>query len=194
MNKEQCSACKTTTPSSLGVLLQIKEDAQYLCFNCYNDMMAEHLGIDFENIIFSPVTLKDTDNAEHTFHFHTRLIGYQVIIEAKEPLNNDKQGYEFAVLGDAEEDDLFDLFKTLFERIRRTLRKKHIQPCQIKKYRITDQDTTRGYITGNREGDRERPLLVIDGKEIEWHEFGQMLSTYEGFNFKLDIFDKTEEK
>jgi hypothetical protein len=37
-------------------------------------------------------------------------------------------------------------------------------------------------------------MLVIDGKEIEWIEFGKMLSTYEGFNFKLDIFDKTEEK
>ena len=156
-------------------------------------MMAEHFGIGFENITFNPITLKDSDEVEHSFNFQTRLIGYQVIIEAKEQLSNDDEGYHFSVLGDAD-DDLFDLFKVLFERMRRALRKKHIQPCQINKYRITDQDTARGYIMGNREGDRGRPLLVIDGKEIEWHEFGRMLSTYEGFNFKLEIFDKTEEK
>jgi len=32
---------------------------------------------------------------------------------------------------------------------------------------------------------------VIDGKGIDWYELGRMLSAYEGFNFKLDIFDKT---
>ena len=158
-------------------------------------MIAEHLGIDFENVTFSPVTLKDTDNAEHTFHFQTRLIGYQVIVEAKEHLDNDdKQGYEFAVLGDVEEEDLFDLFKTLFERIRRALSKKHIEPADLTKYIMTSQDTARGYITSGNDGPNENPLLVIDGKEIEWHEFGKMLSIYEGFNFKLEIFDKTEEK
>ena len=37
------------------------------------------------------------------------------------------------------------------------------------------------------------PLIVIDGKEIRWDEFGRMLMTYEGFNFKLEIFDRSEE-
>ena len=42
--------------------------------------------------------------------------------------------------------------------------------------------------------DYERLLLiVIDGKEISWIEFGQMLMTYEGFNFKLEIFDRSDE-
>jgi len=66
----------------------------------------------------------------------------------------------------SEEDDLFDFFKTLFERIRRTLRQKHIEPCQLNNYRITDQDTVRGHITCDREESERRPLLVIDGKEI----------------------------
>jgi len=37
------------------------------------------------------------------------------------------------------------------------------------------------------------PLLVVDGREVSWHEFGRMLMTYEGWNFKLDIFDSNEE-
>ena len=155
--------------------------------------MAEQFGLDFQNVSLSPITLKDTDNLAHTFFFQTRLIGYQVIIEARENLNDDKQGYEFSVLGNVE-DDLFDVFKILFEKIKRALTQKHIEPCHLIDYKITSQDTVRGYITCNNEGDRERPLLVIDGKEIDWHTFGEMLSSYEGFNFELDIFDKTEER
>jgi hypothetical protein len=35
--------------------------------------------------------------------------------------------------------------------------------------------------------------ITRDGKEISWRQFGQMLMTYEGFNFKLEIFDKSDE-
>jgi len=193
MNKEQCTACKKTTQSAAGIFVKIKQDYQFLCINCYNDMMAECLGIEFDNVSFNPITLKDTDEIEHTFIFQARLIGYQVIIEAKEQLDDDSQAYQFSVLGDVD-DDLFDLFKVLFERMRRALSQKHIEPCDLTPYRITDQDIVRGYISSGNEGDIGIPMVVIDGKEIEWHEFGRMLSSYEGFNFKLEIFDKTEEK
>jgi hypothetical protein len=142
MNTEQCSACKNTTPSSTGVFVQIKQDYHFYCLNCYNDKMAEQLGLDFQNISLSPVTLKDTDNLPHTFFFQTRLLGYKVIIETKEHLNDDKQVYEFSVLGNVD-DDLFDLFKILFEKIRRALSQKHIEPCHINQYRMTHPDTVR---------------------------------------------------
>jgi hypothetical protein len=41
--------------------------------------------------------------------------------------------------------------------------------------------------------DGRLPLLVIDGREITWEEFGRMLMTFEGFQFKLNIGDKSEE-
>jgi hypothetical protein len=34
---------------------------------------------------------------------------------------------------------------------------------------------------------------VIDGKELSWEEFGRMLMTYEGFQFKLAILDRSDE-
>lgn len=40
----------------------------------------------------------------------------------------------------------------------------------------------------------EVPCLVIDGKELSWHEFGRMLMAYEGFHFKLEIFEGDEER
>ena len=37
------------------------------------------------------------------------------------------------------------------------------------------------------------PLVVIDGREISWEQFGRMLMTFEGWQFKLQIFDRSEE-
>lgn len=195
MNSKKCAACGKTVQPHDGVYVTRKEDLQYFCSNCYNDMIAQYLGVVFENPSFDPVTLKDTDDINHTFHFRTRLLGDQVIVDALELLDDGKQGYEFSILGDAEE-DMFGLFKRLFERIKRSMNRKHIEPDDITGYRITMQDTVRGYITSDIDADdfAIHPVLVIDGKEISWRQFGRMLSTFDGFNFKLEIFDKTEEK
>jgi hypothetical protein len=37
------------------------------------------------------------------------------------------------------------------------------------------------------------PMLVIDGRDVSWEEFGQMLTTFEGFQFKLEIVDKSDD-
>nr|WP_281355946.1 hypothetical protein [Azoarcus taiwanensis] len=37
------------------------------------------------------------------------------------------------------------------------------------------------------------PLLVIDGREISWDEFGRMLMAFEGWQFKLDMVDRSDE-
>ena len=193
MNREKCTACSDMIQPFDGVFVQIEKEYQLLCLRCYNDMIAERFGVEFDNPSFDPISLKDSAGMNHTFLFRTRLLGDQVIIDAIERLNDDKQGYEFSVIGDVDE-DLFDLFKALFERIKRALSKKHIEPDAITPYRITQQDTVRGYITSDIDAFTDDPLLVIDGKEIRWNEFGKMLSTFEGFNFKLEIFYKTEEK
>ena len=37
------------------------------------------------------------------------------------------------------------------------------------------------------------PLLIIDGREITWDELGRMLMSFEGWQFKLTVADKSEE-
>jgi hypothetical protein len=37
------------------------------------------------------------------------------------------------------------------------------------------------------------PLLVIDGREVSWEDFGQMLMTFEGWQFRLEIGDRSDE-
>jgi len=37
------------------------------------------------------------------------------------------------------------------------------------------------------------PMLVIDGREVSWEQFGEMLMTFEGFQFKLQIVDSSDD-
>jgi hypothetical protein len=37
------------------------------------------------------------------------------------------------------------------------------------------------------------PLLVIDGQEVSWEKFGRMVMGFEGWQFKFEIRDRSEE-
>jgi hypothetical protein len=55
-------------------------------------------------------------------------------------------------------------------------------------WQISEKDVIRSGISSdleNNENYGHPPLIVIDGKEITWGDFGRMLKAYEGFNFKL---------
>jgi hypothetical protein len=116
-----------------------------------------------------------------------------VHIQALEIRNSEPKGYEFSVYG-AAEDDLFALFASLVERMRRGLEQRHIEPGDLTRYRITDEGIVCGHITWDDDTDGEFPCLVIDGKELSWREFGRMLMTYEGFHFKLEVFEGAEQR
>lgn len=52
-------------------------------------------------------------------------------------------------------------------------------------------------IVGRFEYDEEKesiPMVVIDGKALSWEELGIMLDTFEGFQFKLKIYDMKDDK
>jgi hypothetical protein len=37
------------------------------------------------------------------------------------------------------------------------------------------------------------PCLVIDGQEVSWEQFGRMVMTYEGWQFRMEFIDRSEE-
>jgi hypothetical protein len=37
------------------------------------------------------------------------------------------------------------------------------------------------------------PVLVIDGRDVSWEELGRMLMTFEGWQFRMVIRDRSEE-
>jgi hypothetical protein len=99
-------------------------------------------------------------------------------------------GYQFQIIGEPEE-DLLVLLGRLIENIRRGLSRKHLKKD---KYGVQMADRiVCGKIGWDDAQDGSVPLLNIDGREIAWEEFGRMLMTFEGWQFKLEIRDKSEE-
>ena len=152
--------------------------------------MAHQLGLDYEHVAFDPLTIRDLDGKPHTFQFRSHIFGDQLSLEALEV--GREEGYEFSVIADAEQ-DLFVTFQTLFERIRRELGRRHIEPDGAG-YRITQDGVVRGQLNDDPDSFEQMPLLIIDGKPITWEALGRMVAANAGFRFKLEIFDRSEEK
>jgi hypothetical protein len=95
------------------------------------------------------------------------------------------------VIGDSE-DDLFALLGRLIEKIRRALAVKYIVDDEHSGQQIADQ-TVLGRIEWDEEQDGRLPLVVVDGREYTWDEFGEMLMTFEGSPFRLEIRDPSDE-
>jgi hypothetical protein len=101
---------------------------------------------------------------------------------ARERLPEGRDGYEFSVLGDFEA-DVWDLFKLLYERIRRGLAIRHVERGELG-WRITDPRRLVGRIVWDQERGGEVPLLVIDGRPFTWDQVGRMLTAFEGFTLR----------
>ena len=142
------------------------------------------------------IILKDIEEFEHEFHFTIRHLGDRLGIDAFEIKDGHRGGYEFSLIGDIDK-EIFDSFGKLFERMRRGLNRNHLEwDGAINSWQISNDDIVRARISSDLESDDYNghpPLIVIDGKEIRWDEFERMLMTYEGFHFKLEIFDRSEE-
>ncbi|WP_422662544.1 DUF7713 domain-containing protein [Pseudobacteroides sp.] len=53
------------------------------------------------------------------------------------------------------------------------------------------KDEIVGRIEWHSKGDET--VLIIDGKQYTIHEFAEILGSREGFNFKMQIFDPTDD-
>jgi len=188
----KCTVCQSNVPDYDGVFLTIEGRSRFHCNRCYNRKLAEMAQLQFDHPDFQPVTLKDSDGKPHQFQFITRLLPHGISIQALEIQKGGPQGYQFHVVGPLD-GDVLAIFGQLFERIRNSLAQKHIEKTSYG-LSITDNDVVRGRIEWDDDTDGKIPLLIIDGKPIKWEQLGRMLMTYEGFNFKLEIFDSSESR
>ncbi|NLK53196.1 MAG: hypothetical protein GX295_12260 [Syntrophomonadaceae bacterium] len=159
------------------------------CTDCHNRVVSKFLGIDFEHVSFEPVQIKDSYGKKHTFYFETELVPTGRSIEAYERLKVDKGGYKFSILGDFDCDPRV-LYSQLLQRIRKALKQKHLEKNDWDKS-FSLSDIVRGRIGYDHELDG--PLILIDGKSFSLDDFGRMLMTFEGFQFRLEFIDLTEE-
>ncbi|HXW08393.1 MAG TPA: hypothetical protein VD833_24390 [Vicinamibacterales bacterium] len=148
------------------------------------------MGVDFDNTPLQPVTIRDVEGVEHAFEFRSMLVGTGHALYARERVPEGQEGYEFSVLGDFDA-DVWDLFKELYDRIRRALAVRHVERGELG-WRITDECHLAGRITWDPERAGEVPLLVIDGRPFTWDQVGRMLMSFEGFTLRAFVSDSIE--
>ncbi len=196
MKSIPCERCGKLAPrhdlthftTAAGVLL--------LCTQCFNADVAQRAGImDFDNHPLDPVSITAADGVIHEFHFQTRLLGAMVTLEAYEIKGGEPSGYQFQLIGEPGEDRFVQLGR-LVERIRSTLATNYLEDG---KYGLQIKDMeVKGKIEADMSDEADvfgprLPMLVIDGRDVSWDEFGKMLMTFEGFQFKLEIVDKSDD-
>ena len=191
-NTAVCEACGTAVPSydvvSYG---SIERGYRELCTRCFNAEVASLLGLErFEHVQLQPIVMTDCAGEQHEFHFGIRLLGDVMALEAFELKAGVPGGYRFELLGEPDDDPLL-LVGNLIERMRRSLSVRYLERCEDGA-RIADR-TVCGRIEWDASRDGRVPLLVIDGQDVSWNEFGRMLMSFEGWQFRVAIRDRSEE-
>ena len=191
-----CERCGTLVPRHDLTHFTTETGASVLCTLCFNADVAQRSGIDdFDNHPLDPVLITAADGVIHEFHLRTRLLGAIVTLEAYELKDHAPSGYQFQLVGEPDEDRFVQLGR-LVERIRRTLATTYLEDgrdgLQIKDMEV------KGTIEADLSDEADvmgssAPMLVIDGRDVSWEEFGRMLMTFEGFQFKLEIVDKSDD-
>jgi hypothetical protein len=190
MAHERCKQCGNQTPP-WDTIHCGSGDGSYelLCTLCFNARIAESTGfIGFENVRLDPIRMIDCQGESHQFHFQLRLLGDRIALDAFELRGELRAGYRFQLIGEAH-DDVLLLLGRLIEKMRRALSVRHID---FHERRIID-GTVCGHIEWDESQAGRLPLVVVDGKELSWGELGQMLMSMEGWQFRLDIADPSEE-
>ena len=154
--------------------------------------MAHHTGLDdFREVEFKPVHLPDANGTVHEFHFRSLLFGDKLSLEAFDSTSGEEpSGYRFQIVGDPLSDQ-FVLLGKLIEKMRRLLAIAHVRDSDLG-LQIVDE-TVCGRIEWDGEVDSHRPCVIIDGRRVEWDELGRMLMPFEGWQFKLEVCDPSDE-
>lgn len=193
MKQEQCEVCTGFAPGYDMVSYGSMENGYRLrCTRCLNAEVAKVSGLtDFENVRLSPIGMLDCDGKSHEFHFRTRLLGNMIVLDASELQEDVPAGYQCRVIGNPD-DDVLTMLGRLVEKMRRMLAIRHITDDDPVGLQIVDQ-TVKGRIESSDGGAELVPRVVVDGREISWKDFGRMLMSFEGFQFKLQIVDFSDE-
>jgi hypothetical protein len=193
MQQTPCESCGQSTPAYDIVNYGSMEGGyKRLCGRCFNSAVAKLAGLkSFEHVRFEPIGMTDARGSSHDFHFRAHLFGSGVALDAFELRDGNPDGYQFQVIGDPE-DDLLALLGRLVEKMRRALAVTHVEDGEFG-LQVNAGLTVRGRIDCDLDADDRMPVVVIDGRNVSWAELGSMVMRFEGWQFKLEFRDRSEE-
>lgn len=145
---------------------------------------------DFENVRLEPIVMMDCIGDKRQFHFQMHLLGNMTALDAFELKDGHPGGHQFQIIGNPKEGAL-DLSGRMVGKIRRALATRHIEEGRHGPEIIGQM--VRSNIEWDDSEDGELPLVVVDGREYSWGDLGRMLMAFEGWQFKLEMLDRSEE-
>lgn len=141
-----------------------------------------------------PLTMLDLDGTAHTFFFEI-MMTTGLGIRALELFDDGRTGYAVHVL-EHPETSVADAYAKLLVRITDALSVRYVHKESHSGPWRKPKSLSGSVVVGRiDEGEREGetiPTAVIDGKEYSWEEFGHLLASHTGFNFRLECFDACE--
>lgn len=133
----------------------------------------------------------DVSGRKRIFEFRAFPVPTGFECEAVEIVDGEPRGMRLAVLGKEDEADI--LRRRLEEKIKRSLSTRHLEYHAESHTWGTCGDIIRGQIKWNPQHEGQVPLIIVDGKEVAWEEFGRIMMTYEGFQFILKFVDPADD-
>ena len=194
MPDNTCVRCGAATPPHDVVSAASADGAfRLLCSRCFNAEMAHLADVHaFEHPEFTPVRLPDADGVVHEFHFRSLLFGDQLSLEAFEFASADEDcaGFRFQLLGDPQSEP-FELLGNLVQKMKRALAVRHV--AKHSGHLEVAGTTVRGRIEWDGDENGRLPCMVIDGRRFDWTDFGAMLMAFEGWQFRIELVDPSDE-
>jgi len=170
-----------------------KKTEEILCSECFSRQMAESANVQLEEKI-KPHTIEisGTGGKKHLFYIHRIVFPMGIFLEATEIREGEAEGYKTAVKGDLDCDQTM-LFEKLKNRIKKLVSQKYIEETEWGNRNSIKNSEVAGRIEWDEQYEGRLPLVIIDGKKYTWEELGEMLMSFEGWDFKLKIFENWEE-
>lgn len=184
MPEPGCSQCGATpTPSVI-------DDLAY-CDRCADRRISPAMGLPLLPDPPTPLVLTGPDRRRHTLVFRIWRAPTGICVELHETRRGGREGYQFAVLG-AHDANVAELIDRVLEHARTEIGRCYLRRDRsLGGWQLGDDDQVAGRISYNPNGGP--PRVVIDGRELSWDEFGDALSSYEGWRFRLVIDERCDD-
>jgi hypothetical protein len=201
--KVRCGRCGTTVPAHEIITIERGSisPAEHICNDCNNQSIAGRMGVNYIPLRKKTLTITDNKGVERQFSLTQVIESTGIGIIAKEvaeiaEVTDDKTpGYRFSIHGDFHEKQN-DILERLTQKIKKNTSAQYISTRKFAGHSIS---TVNGFKVAGRlepieNGDSNSlPVFVVDGKAYTWEELGKILKRFEGFQFKFNFLEMTED-
>jgi len=193
MPTDQCDECGQMKPAFGFTHLTSEAGGvgRKLCSECCNREYMLRAGLpELETVDFEPLSCRDCAGKKHIFYFVVHM-STGLGIKAFELVDGAPGGYQFFVL-EPPQTAVRKAHDKLVKKIEAGLA---VQYLRSSDFPGSGARQNRLYVKGTAvngridESDDGSPVVVVDGRQYSWEEFGQFLTPFNGFNFRLECFD-----